>query len=191
MVTAPFRRVARLAKGYDVAEVDRFMRSADDDLTAGAVRLVAFTVTRHGYDVQHVDEALDRLEDEAAARERDRMVATRGPDAPLEHLSDLADSLQGRLSRARGRRFRRGRRLHHTYDPGHVDDLCDELAASLAGGTRMSVDDVRSAVFRSRRGRQGYREADVDAFLDRAAAIMLAGATVPPARRPARRRPGA
>jgi len=173
-VTRQFRRVARLAKGYDVDEVDRFVRAVDDDLTPETVRLVAFPVVRHGYDVQQVDEALDRLEDATAARERDRVVAARGNDAHLEHLSELADTLQGRLARSRGRRFRRGHRLHHTYDPAQVDDLCDHLAAYFADGARMSVDDVRSAVFRSHRGRHGYREADVDAFLDRAVAIMRA-----------------
>lgn len=173
-MTGAFRRVSRLAKGYAVDEVDSFMRRAGDDLTAEAVRLVAFPMVRHGYDVAQVDEALDGLEDDVAARERDRMVAARGHDAHLRQLSDLAGSLQGRLDRARGHRFRRGRRLHHTYDPDEVDDLCDQLAAYLADGTRMSVDDVRAVAFRSRRGRRGYREADVDAFLDRAVAVVRA-----------------
>ena len=110
--------VVASAAGADVDEVDRFMRAADGDLTAEDVRLVAFSITRHGYDVQQVDDILDRLEDEAAARERDRLVAAKGPQAHLEHLSDLADTLQGRLSRPRGRRFRRGARLHDACSGG-------------------------------------------------------------------------
>ena len=37
----------------------------------------------------------------------------------------------------------------------------------------MSADEVRRAVFRTRRGSRGYREAEVDAFLDRAVEIMV------------------
>jgi DivIVA domain-containing protein len=38
----------------------------------------------------------------------------------------------------------------------------------------MSADDVRHAVFRGRRGNTGYREPEVDAFLDRAVSVMVA-----------------
>ena len=173
-MSATFRRVGRLAKGYDVQEVDGFLSRETADVTPDAVRLVAFTVRRHGYDVHQVDQALDQIEDDAAARARERLVVARGERARLDQLEDQARSLQGRLARRPGRRFRRGRRVQHTYAPAEVDALCDALAAYLADGRPMSVDDVRGAVFRGRRGRWGYREADVDAFLDRAAAVMLA-----------------
>nr|WP_240897036.1 DivIVA domain-containing protein [Kineococcus vitellinus] len=37
----------------------------------------------------------------------------------------------------------------------------------------MSADEVRGALFRPRRGRRGYREAPVDAFLDRVVELIV------------------
>ena len=216
-MTPAFRRVGRLAKGYDVDRVDDLFRLAGGragtaaagpapdrpgrtpdrpgrtpdrpgrterarlttdarrfGLAAGQLRLAAFPLRRRGYDVAQVDEALDRLEDRAAADERDRLVGERGDEALLQQLGSLAATLDSRLARPPGRRFRRGVRLHRAYDPADVDALCDLVAAYLSDGAPMSVDEVRGAVFRSRRGRRGYREADVDAFLDRVVTIMLA-----------------
>lgn len=179
-----FRRVSRLERGYDVEQVDSFFRRAGatdgsaasalpESLTPEQVRLLAFGLTRHGYDVAEVDRALDRLEEAVAARDRDRLLSRRGEQGLLDHRTALSDTLRRRLDRAPGRRFRRGSRLQHTYDPAEVDALCDTLKGYLGDGTQLSVDDIRCAVFRSRRGRRGYREADVDAFLDRAVATML------------------
>ncbi|MFC6238694.1 DivIVA domain-containing protein [Longivirga aurantiaca] len=54
--------------GYDAAEVDRFMANARG-LSASAIRGARFaTVSRHAYDTEAVDEALDRLEREARER---------------------------------------------------------------------------------------------------------------------------
>lgn len=143
-------------------------------VAAQEVRLAAFPLRRHGYDVAQVDAALNRLEDRAAARERQRLVDAQGDEALLGQLGRLAASLDGRLARPPGRRFRRGRRLARGYHPGDVDAVCDRIRAYLDDGATLSVDDVRGAVFRCRRGRRGYREADVDALLDRAITLLLA-----------------
>ncbi len=182
-----FPRVSRTAKGYDVDEVDEFFQIAREAyqrgkpgpngrrLSAAEVRRVAFALQRGGYDVHEVDAALDRLEDAVAARERERLIEQGGDQALINELTRRASTLQGRLNRPAGERFSRGeKRLEMTYDVDDVDSLCDKLAHYFSDGTEMSADEVRRAVFRTRWGRRGYREPEVDAFLDRAVEIMVA-----------------
>jgi hypothetical protein len=52
-------------KGYDVAQVDRFMANARG-LSASAIRDMQFATShKHAYDIEAVDAALSRLESEA------------------------------------------------------------------------------------------------------------------------------
>jgi len=55
-----------------------------------------------------------------------------------------------------------------------LDRLCHELVAYLEHDKPLSVDSVRRAVFRPETGRDGYEEAQVDAFLDRVIELMAA-----------------
>jgi DivIVA domain-containing protein len=189
-----FTRVPRTAKGYEPAEVDEFFARAkvsyererelerggrrtgvkDRPLRSWEVRTAAFGLVRAGYDVQEVDAALDRLEDAVASRERTRLVRDGGEDALLDELARRARTLQGRLDRPAGKRFGPPRsRFERGYDVGDVDALCDKLNSYFNDGEPMSADEVRRAVFRPRRGSGAYREPEVDAFLDRAVAIMV------------------
>lgn len=197
-----FATASRFTKGYDRTEVDEFFtrarvaytvaRSAlgagapeaadvvptgkdPATMTAEDIRSVAFTLRRGGYVVADVDAALDRLEDTLARAERVTLVTAKGEDALVGHLTELAESLQGRLERPDGERFARGLRgWERTYDVREVDALCERLTSYFAGVEEMSVDDVRHAAFRGRWGNLGYREPVVDAFLDRAVTIMSA-----------------
>lgn len=182
-----FPRGPRTAKGYDPAEVDAFFdrahaayQHATPDpsgwrLSAAQVRRVAFALKRGGYDVHAVDAALDRLEDAVAARERQHLLDEGGEQALLDELTRRAGTLQERLARSAGERFSRGRkRLETTYDVEDVDALCAQLRRYFTDGEEMSADEVRQAVFRTRHGRAGYREPEVDAFLDRAVEVMIA-----------------
>ena len=190
-----FTRVPRSAKGYAPEEVDEFFARAkvayererererggrgagrgSRPLRSWEVRTAAFRLVRAGYDVQEVDAALDRLEDAVAARERTRLVRDGGEDALLAELARRARTLQGRLDRPSGERFKApSGRFERGYDATDVDALCDKLNSYFNDGEPMSADEVRRAVFRPRRGRGAYREPEVDAFLDRAVAIMVA-----------------
>lgn len=182
-----FPRVPRTVKGYDVDEVDDFFYEARKAyehggpgpsgrrLSAAEVRRVAFALKRGGYDVHEVDAALDRLEDAVAAREREQLIADGGDEALIGELTKRAATLQGRLDRPAGQRFSRGKkRLEMTYDVEDVDNLCEKLAHYFSDGQEMSADEVRRAVFRTRWGPSGYREPEVDAFLDRAVEVMVA-----------------
>jgi len=57
-----------------------------------------------------------------------------------------------------------------------VDDLCRRIEDAFASGRPLAPDAVRLAVFKSRRGGRGYREASVDAFLDRVVELLVVAA---------------
>lgn len=198
-----FGVVKGFTRGYDRAEVDEFfgrariayeaaksspgsearpqasnvLPNAKDPalMVAEEVRTAAFTLKRGGYNVTEVDAALDRLEDALSHSERAILVTTEGEDALIDKLTSLAETLRGRLGRPDGERFARGvRGWERTYDVREVDALCHRLDGYFNLGEEMSVDDVRQAAFRGRRGNLGYREPVVDAFLDRVVTVMSA-----------------
>lgn len=179
-----FNRTGRLTQGYDVQQVDEFFGrarvayeqngSGQDGLTSADVRRVGFDLVRGGYDVGQVDAALDRLEDAFARRENEALRRRLGDRGLLDELTNRARVLRGRLVRPDGERFDRGTGAAPSYDVGDVDELCARLLAYFEDGEPMSVDEVRRAVFRTRRGSRGYAEQQVDAFLDRVVEVMAA-----------------
>lgn len=180
-----FALAGRYTRGYRPEQVDRFFehaqamyegRIAADAplLTSQQVRTVAFDLTPGGYDIHQVDTALDRLQDELALLERDRVRTLHGDETMIEELERQAEALRDRLGRPAGQRFDRGESLAEVaYSPHDVDDLCDQVRGYLDGELSMSVDEVRRAIFRMRRGKMGYRESQVDAFLDRVVEVMV------------------
>lgn len=177
-----FPRSSRLAKGYDVDQVETFLtraRAAYEDtgrgpaMTSWHVRTVGFDLVRGGYDVESVDAALDRIEDAFARREKQRGEERAGTGGWQTQLRTQEQSLRAQLSRPDGQRFPRGTGLELTYDVGQVDDLCRQVEEAFASGRPLAPDAVRLAVFKSRRGSRGYREASVDAFLDRVVELLV------------------
>jgi DivIVA domain-containing protein len=181
-VSDTFPRAGRLAKGYDVEQVEAFLtraRAAYEDsghgpaMTSWHVRTVGFDLVRGGYDVEAVDAALDRIEDAFARREKQRGEERAGSGGWQTQLRTQEQSLRAQLARPDGQRFPRGTGLELTYDVGQVDDLCRRIEEAFATGRQITPDDVRLAVFKSRRGSRGYREASVDAFLDRVVELLV------------------
>jgi DivIVA domain-containing protein len=192
---ATFRRCGRLRRGYSVAQVEEFFArarsayeqsaptgapvpaqggSATPSLTSRDVRQVGFDLVLGGFDVEQVDAALDRMEDAFARRESDLLRGRLGADRAMEHVMRQASTLESRLARGVGARFPRANGLSLAYDPDDVDELCERLAGYLRGGPAVGPEDLRRAVFRSRRGRSGYDEHQVDAFIDRAVEVLVA-----------------
>lgn len=178
-MSTSFERVSRFSTGYDVREVDEFLsraRSAyegdDSGFTPSEITSAGFGTERGGYAMRVVDEALDRLSDAFSLRQRDAAIASRGESAWVRDLTERAEVLKERLERPAGERFAPAREREPAYDTGDVDALCDELVAYFAEGHPMSVDDVRRAAFRRRRGTEGYSEAVVDVYLDHVADVM-------------------
>ena len=189
---ATFRRSGRLRRGYSVPQVEDFFDrarrayeqsapSAPDGapaagpaLTSRDVRQVGFDLVLGGFDVEQVDGALDRMEDAFARRESDVLRGPRGADRAMEQVLRQASTLESRLSRADGERFARASGLSLAYDPDDVDELCERLRGYFKGGAAVAPEELRRAVFRSRRGRSGYDEPQVAAFFDRAVAVLVA-----------------
>lgn len=188
-VTATFPTAAKGQLGYDVDEVDAFLAEARRAYTsaadpaahgdevpaavdAGVIRRTAFTMKKGGYSTKHVDAALERLEDAFASRERERALAAGGETEWYRDARSTAEQLVARFDRPEGHRFDRVGRLTQGYHPDDVDRLVRRLQAYFTAGQPLSIDDVRSSVFRAKRG--GYREAQVDHVLDAVVDVMLA-----------------
>ena len=141
-------------------------------LTAEGIRHTAFAMHKGGYSPEHVDAALERLEDAFAARERFQATHAGGEQAWMAEAESTADVLVARLSRAAGHRFTRASVLAVGYRRVDVDRLANKLVKYFQDGRELTVDEVRTAVFRPERG--GYREAQVDLVLDSVVDVMLA-----------------
>jgi DivIVA domain-containing protein len=182
LVSDTFARAGRFSKGYDVEQVESFLNRArmayeengrGPAMTSWHVRTVGFDLVRGGYDVDAVDAALDRIEDAFARREKQRGEERSGSAAWQTQLRTQEQSLRAQLARPDGERFPRGSGMELTYDIEAVDDLCQRIEESFAMGQPLPPDSVRLAVFKSRRGSRGYREASVDAFLDRVVELLV------------------
>jgi len=180
-VSTTFPRSGKKTLGYSLEQVDDFLASArqtydaNDDsapLTAESIRRTAFSMQKGGYSPQHVDAALERLEDAFAARERSRALGAMGEEAWLREAHANTDVLVKRLSRPPGHRFARTSLLSVGYKRSDVDRFTGKIAKYLRDGRVMSADEVRTAVFRAERG--GYRESQVDVVLDGVIDVMLA-----------------
>lgn len=175
-----FPRTRGRRRGYDPASVDEFLARAraafeladDDAPTSAQVRAAAFPLVRHGYQPAVVDAALARIEDAFAARERDHALSRRGARAWVRQSRTLAQEVLDRLTRPPGQRFARTSVFGHGYRVDEVDVVADRIAAYLASGEDLTVDQVRTVAFRLQR--RGYREAQVDAVLDAVVEVMLA-----------------
>lgn len=177
---ATFPTTKRSRRGYDADEVDAFLAQArraydgvpGERLRASDIRTAAFGMTRGGYDPGSVDAALERLEDAFAARERDEVRARDGEARWYSDARTAAKSILGRLHRVDGARFDRVGALTQGYSRKEVDRFASRLRRYFEDGKPMSVDEVRTVVFRPQRG--GYREAQVDSMLDAVTEVMLA-----------------
>ena len=180
-MTSMFRTTGRLRMGYDPDQVDEFFTHArrvyegevSESIDGRNVRRVAFDLVHHGYEPTAVDAALDRLEQAFVARERTAFVSTHGQQAWLEHLAERARTLYGRLARPDGERFAPAERRTQGYDPDEVDDVCGRLIDYFDHGHALSSAELRQVTFSRRKGRDGYAEGPVDAFLERAVEVLL------------------
>lgn len=180
-VSTTFPRTGKRIRGYSASEVEEFLASArraydaDDDaptLSAEDIRHTAFAMQKGGYSPEHVDAALERLEDAFARRERERAAGTVGEKAWLEDARARARVIVDRLERPAGHRFSRVSLLSVGYHRDDVDRFSNKLVKHFQDGFPLTVDDVRTAVFRPQHG--GYRELQVDLLLDETVDVLLA-----------------
>ena len=177
-----FPRVSFWRHGYATERVDAFFADARqayegglpaEQFSAQQVRQATFPLKRRGYTFDAVDSAMSRLEAAFVQRDRADHIAVNGEAAWFEKVAARATTLYDRLMRPRGERFSHPE-SGRGYDAALVDDLLDRLAAYFDEGTEMSVDDGRLAGLQPARGKKGYTEGTVDAYLGRAVEILLA-----------------
>ena len=148
-----FRRVGKLARGYDIGQVDAFIaRALGGNVSSDLIRSVGFDLKLGGYQVEPVDAALDRLEDEIATTERSGERRALGERGFVKDVTAQAQVLRARLSRPHGDRFARGSAWERSYDVEQVDMMCDDIAEYFDGATALAAEELRGAVFASRRG---------------------------------------
>jgi DivIVA domain-containing protein len=174
-----FPHARRSRPGYDVAEVEEFLRRARSaydggtgTLTSEEIRHIAFGMHRGGYETAPVDAAMERLEDAFASRERDAARARLGEDRWHEQARESAREVVARLERPARQRFRRTSILTVGYRIAEVDAFGERLLRYFREGTPVGVQEVRGAVFLPQRG--GYSETQVDLLLDTVTEVMLA-----------------
>lgn len=179
-MSATFPKTRRNRLGYDIEQVEDFLEDARRAYTtergevsvigASHIRRTAFAMQKGGYSPEHVDAALERLEDAFAIRERQRLLAERGESAIVGDQRALAQEIVDRLARPTGHRFARVSLLSSGYRRDEVDLVTDRIFAYLTEGVPLVISEVRSAAFRPQRG--GYRESQVDMLLDAVIEIM-------------------
>ena len=181
-MSTTFPRSRKSKLGYNVDQVEDFLEEARRAYTADqgslavvnaeSIRTMAFAMQKGGDSTSHVDAALERLEDAFASRERERAFATEGDAAWYAKARSSAQAILDRLARPVGQRFSRVGPLTTGYSRKDVDAFTDRLVGYFQHGKPMSVDQVRTVVFRGARG--GYNESQVDLLLDSVIDVMLA-----------------
>ena len=181
-MSTTFPRSRKSRPGYDIDQVEDFLEearraySADSNqptvLNAENIRTMAFAMQKGGYSTSHVDAALERLEDAFAARERERAFAQEGDAAWYSRARSSAQTILDRLARGPQKRFSRVGPLTTGYHTKDVDAFAERLIAYFQHGKPMSVDQVRTVVFRG--AKRGYNETQVDLLLDAVIDVMLA-----------------
>lgn len=182
VVSTTFPLVKRSQRGYRIDEVEEFLEGAraaysaepgsPQSLNSDAIRHTAFRLVRGGYSIEHVDRAIERLEDAFAARERESARRELGGDAFNASVRELAREIVERLDRPHGHRFQRASFLSDGYDREQVDAFSNRILGYFRENKALPVDEVRTVAFRPRKG--GYREAQVDLLLDAVIRVMLA-----------------
>lgn len=166
--------------GYDKAEVQDFLDRAkrayegsDEGITSSDIRQKVFSTTpKEGFDPHAVDQALWRLEEAFASRERASVTEDTGEAGYYKRIRQQAQEILDRVARPRTEKFRRAKLLQPGYHPADVDIFCDRLVRYFQGQEAVSVATVRNQKFRTRLG--GYEESQVDRVLDDTVSVILA-----------------
>lgn len=169
-----FRRSGKRKLGYNISQVDDFLKLAREQYTDNStdlitsldVRTTRFELEKNGYSISVVDAALEKLEDVFAEKEYGQEILKIGY---LDYTADLAELKNLVLERCAGRnRHKFTRRVwpNRGYSTKQVDKLCSQMRNSFETKADLTVKEIRTATFKSKRG--GYGEYKVDAFLEKA-----------------------
>jgi len=166
--------------GYDPSEVTDFLERAkrvfeghEEGLGSADIRHKVFPlISKDGFATKAVDEALWRLEEAFADKERLEQTETMGEETYYQDVRERAQEILDRAARPDKLKFRRVSVVRPGYHLGDVDDLCSQIAGYFQQKDALSVAAVRRALLRTTL--HGYDEAQVDALLDDTISVMLA-----------------
>lgn len=164
-----FPTVSQNHKGYRPEQVDEFigqlkqqyLSPQESYLKSQELRSKEFDLVNGGYQINLVDEAIDRLEDRFA----DRELAAKSVEEKVSRAVEVRELLSGRCARPVKKRFDRTGFLLRGYNVAQVDAFMDQVAKHLDSPSLLDLSSVRHIVFRSTRN--GYDESRVDLFIDR------------------------
>ena len=168
-----FSRAGKRKLGYKISQVDEFLKLAREQYTDTSkaiissldVRTARFEIEKNGYSISVVDAALEKLEDVFAAKEYSQELLKVGYFEYTEALAALKELILSRSSRSKRRKFERRMWPNRGYSAKQVDYFCSQLGKSLETKAGLTVKEVRTATFKSKRG--GYAEYQVDVFLEK------------------------
>jgi DivIVA domain-containing protein len=177
-VSYSFKQSGRRKFGYDMSQVDEFLQRSREQysnpnsnlVTVLDVRTARFKLVKNGYSISVVDAALEKLEDAFAASEFQREVRKTGFFEFSEDLQVIQDMVLARTTRAKGKKFTKRRWPNKGYSVKEVDKFCSLLGNMLATKADLTVQEVRVATFKSKRG--GYAEYQVDAFIEKVVEVL-------------------
>jgi DivIVA domain-containing protein len=166
--------------GYDTATVTEFLErarvvfeGAEEGLNSSDIRAKVFPlVSKDGFATKAVDEALWRLEEAFADKERLAQTSAQGEELYYQEVRERAQEILDRAARPYSQKFRKVSVIRPGYHPGDVDSMCELIGQYFQQEQQLSVARVRQSSFRTTLG--GYDEAQVDALLDETVSVMLA-----------------
>lgn len=173
-----FSRAGEGKRGYEPEQVNDFLSYAREQfanplsqvLSAESVRSTRFKLVKNGYSISAVDAAMEKLEDVFAARELEQTIQVIGIQEFRDLLAQGQELLASRLTRRRGRRFKRRGFPYSGYNRRQVERFCSQVATHLSQSTELSVKQVRLVAFKTQRG--GYAEYQVDAFIEKVVEVL-------------------
>lgn len=183
-MSAQFKHVSEKKWGYDPTDVDPLIDSArtqfanpeSQALSAKQLRNAQFRLVKGGYRISAVDAALDRLDEAFSARDAKHLLATAGHIGANEKLDELRSVLLGRASRGKRKAFGRSGIAQKGYSVRQVDALLAAIASALEGRGSIGVEALRQASFSA--SWNGYSEAQVDLYIDRAVEYLQLSAAL-------------
>jgi DivIVA domain-containing protein len=173
-----FENAEKHELGYHQVQVDQLIararaQFADERqslITSAELRKTEFDLVRGGYAIAAVDSAIDRLDDALSAIEIAAVLRHHGQDLITNVITDIVNLLLGRSERPRRARFDSTGFLLRGYSRKQVDTLVDLVQEHITDGRQLQLEQVRRVVFKARRG--GYREAQVDAYIDKTIELL-------------------
>ena len=161
---AAFATVRKGKLGYSKTEVDLLIARAPGQYASPTAHVLdwrelsnhVFSMEKNGYQPAAVDAAIEKLQDTFAQKElAERIVA----------IDPIAQALAARVSRPKGKRFKRANVLGLGYSRSQVDAVLTLVGDYLEGTEELQIGEVRELKFKLKRG--GYIESQVDAYIDR------------------------